>query len=379
MRPLQFLPVALVCAGAPLAAQVKPDSGAFVTRLGNDTIALERFVRTPTHLQVEALTRVPQTRLLYLTVDWDTAGRLTGYQMIDAPAPGSGGPARIRTTATARGDSLRIEVVQGRNTPRVRQLLLGADVPLISPLYSLYDVAIARAHGAPRISMQAQQAALAYSTRWNGDSLTLQPLSGGPIHIRLDARGLMTALDGSETTFKVLVQATAWPEIEETARHFAQQDARGRPMGTLSPRGTARAAVSGAVVSIDYGRPAARGRVIFGNVVPWDHIWRTGANAATQLESTRDLVIGNVTVPAGSYTLWTLPSRRGWQLVINKQTGQWGTTYDREQDLARVPIETRQVRDPEERFIIEIEPQGYGGVIRMTWDRTHAMVPFSVR
>src|SRR5580704_1818688 len=105
----------------------------------------------------------------------------------------------------------------------------------------------------------------------------------------------------------------------------------------LSPRDTARATIGKAHVLVDYGRPSKRGRVIFGSLVPYGQVWRTGANAATTFVIDKDLTIGAQTVPAGTYTLYTLPSASNWLLIINKQTGQWGTEYDQSQDLVRIP------------------------------------------
>jgi hypothetical protein len=380
-RPALQLPAfALFALAGSAAAQVQPDSGAYVTTLGSDTVALERFVVTRLQLRVDALTRVPQTRLLHLIVDWDEAGQLKSYELDDEGAPGSRGPGTIRTVATVRGDSLHIEVTQSGSV-RQRYLPFVADVPLISPLYSLYAVAIKRASEQrdPGIRMLGQQGLVQYATRWKADSLTLDAPGSGPLRVLLDAHGKMRMLDASATTFKVLVRATDWPDIEGLARQFARLDARGQSLGTLSPRDTARLREGGATISIEYGQPAARGRTIFGDLVPWDRVWRTGANAATQLDTNRDLVIGRTLVPAGRYTLWSIPGRRTWRLILNRQTGQWGTEYDSTLDLARILIETRQVRDPVERFTITIERQGVGGVIRMTWGRTQAIVPFTIR
>src|SRR5580704_8423860 len=100
----------------------------------------------------------------------------------------------------------------------------------------------------------------------------------------------------------------------------------------LSPRDTARATIGAAHVLVDYGRPSKRGRVIFGGLVPYGEVWRTGANAATILVTDKDLTIGHQTVPAGTYTLYTIPSASKWQLIINKEVGQWGLTYHQEFD-----------------------------------------------
>jgi hypothetical protein len=145
----------------------------------------------------------------------------------------------------------------------------------------------------------------------------------------------------------------------------------------LSVRDTARATVGGGEVWVDYGRPMKRGREIFGNVVPWNSVWRTGANAATQLNTSIDLVIGGASVPAGKYTLWTLPTPTGWKLIINKQTGQWGTVYDPAQDLVRVDAKVEALPAPVEQLVVAFEPTTAATAITFTWDKTRVSVPVS--
>jgi hypothetical protein len=138
----------------------------------------------------------------------------------------------------------------------------------------------------------------------------------------------------------------------------------------LSPRDTTRATVGTAHVLVDYGRPSKRGRVIFGGLVPYGKVWRTGANAATTFVTDKDLTIGTQTVPAGTYTLYTLPSASSWLLIINKQTGQWGTQYDQSQDLVRIPMTVSSVKSPVEKFVIDFSQ----GNMRLCWDTTVAQV-----
>jgi len=113
-----------------------------------------------------------------------------------------------------------------------------------------------------------------------------------------------------------------------------------------------------------------RGREIFGNVVPWNTVWRTGANEATQFNTSADLVISGATVPAGKYTLWTLPTPSGWKLIINKQTGQWGTEYHPEQDLVRVDAKVETLAAPVEELVIAFE----SGALTITWDKARVSV-----
>jgi Protein of unknown function (DUF2911) len=147
-----------------------------------------------------------------------------------------------------------------------------------------------------------------------------------------------------------------------------------------SPRDTTRATIGSAHLLVDYGRPSKRGREIFGGLVPWNVIWRTGANAATTFTTDKDLTIGGTPVPAGTYTLYSLPQQKGpWSLVISKETGQWGTEYHQDKDLARIPMTVSTVSQPVEKFAITIVPQGNSGTLQLVWDTTQASVPIVVR
>lgn len=151
------------------------------------------------------------------------------------------------------------------------------------------------------------------------------------------------------------------------------QDKSKRP----SPPGIAEATLKGKKVTIEYSRPFMKGRkVVGGELVPYGKVWRTGANEATTLTTEIDLNIGGATIPAGKYTLYTLPSETGWKLIINKQTGQWGTIYDEKQDLVRVDMKTSQLSDPVEQFTILLEPHGDAlAQLSLQWETTQVSVP----
>ena len=147
-----------------------------------------------------------------------------------------------------------------------------------------------------------------------------------------------------------------------------------------SPHETVKATVGGANISIEYGRPYARGRKIMGGLVPYGRVWRTGADAATTLTTSKDLVIGGTTVPAGKITLYTLPGEDQWKLVLNKQTGQWGTEYDQSKDLARVDLTKKTLSAPVDQLTIAIEPgSGNAGTLKISWETTELSAPFTVK
>ncbi len=144
-----------------------------------------------------------------------------------------------------------------------------------------------------------------------------------------------------------------------------------------SPRDTARGTVGNVRVLVDYGRPSKKGRAIFAadGLVPLGQVWRTGANAATTLVTSDDLMVGTTRLPAGTYTLYSVPGPTQWQLVINKQTGQWGTVYDAARDFARVPMTVTKV-PATEQFTVSIDttPNHAAGSLTFRWDTTEAAV-----
>lgn len=151
----------------------------------------------------------------------------------------------------------------------------------------------------------------------------------------------------------------------------AAPSARATAVVTLGmPRVQGQPAPTPMTIKLDYGQPFARGRKIVGGVVPMDTVWRTGANAATTLTTDVDLMIGGTRVPKGSYTLFSLPTSNGWQLIINRKTGQWGTQYEAAQDLARIPLRSTSLAAPLEGFTMWLIPSGDGspeGELRMGW------------
>ena len=141
----------------------------------------------------------------------------------------------------------------------------------------------------------------------------------------------------------------------------------------LSPPAKAEATLSGKKVTIDYSAPSKRDRVIMGGLVPYGQVWRTGANAATTLTTEADLMIGSVHVPKGTYTLYTIPGEKEWTLIVNKQTGQWGTEYNAAQDLGRTTMTVSPVKSTVETFVIGIDKN-----LTLTWENTRASVPVMV-
>jgi hypothetical protein len=150
-----------------------------------------------------------------------------------------------------------------------------------------------------------------------------------------------------------------------------------QPRPILSPRDSVSLSLDTNRIDVNYGRPSTRGRTIMGQLVPWNQVWRTGANQATHLRTNFDMTLGGVPVPRGRYTLWTLPSPTGWKLILNKQTNQWGTSYDAAQDLARCDAKVEHSAANVDTFTIALRVTGKtSGVLSLAWEHTLVSVPF---
>jgi hypothetical protein len=149
------------------------------------------------------------------------------------------------------------------------------------------------------------------------------------------------------------------------------QDKSKRP----SPPGTAEVTLKNKKITIDYSRPSLKGRKVGQELAPYGKVWRTGANEATALNTEIDLNIGGAKVPAGKYTLYTLPSEGTWKLIINKQTGQWGTQYDESQDLARVDMKKTALPQSVEQFTISFDKKNDNTAnLNLDWENTRVSV-----
>jgi Protein of unknown function (DUF2911) len=151
-----------------------------------------------------------------------------------------------------------------------------------------------------------------------------------------------------------------------------------------SPAAENSVTMGGKVISVKYSAPSLRGRTMFGPTgkiskdSTWP-VWRLGADSATAFHTDADLVINGLSVPKGDYTLFALVNVDPWQLIVNKQTGQWGLAYNAKMDLGRVPMTMMKSRAPIEKLKIKVMGVGKKGKIQVDWENTIAAVPFVVK
>lgn len=382
-RPVLVLLSTLALA-APAAADV---SGNFVVKLGQDTTGFEHYTRTATRLDIQQVGRSPRVLQRHLTYDYDKSGAITKFSLVvTAPGAPASAPPMQRIDASFTADSMMMENRRDTSVTRSHFAVPAGTVLWTgaSP-WSLYEgqtMAFAKQKGD---SLTAKGGYLGGDVgfvtvrRLGRDSVVIQT-SNDLYHARIDREGrLLGTLPIIGTAKFSIVRVEKLDMAAMTASFTAREKAAGA-MGVLSPRDTVRATCAGAAMWIDYSRPAMRGRTVFGGVlVPWNVLWRTGANAATQFHTDKALMFGPNELAAGTYTLWTMPSPSGWKLIVNSETGQWGTEHKDAKDMFSVAMDVTSLPQPMERFTMSIEPNAGGGVMHLDWDTTRASVPFTVK
>jgi hypothetical protein len=147
----------------------------------------------------------------------------------------------------------------------------------------------------------------------------------------------------------------------------------------VSPHETVSGTIGAAKMSVTYGRPYMKGRQIFGRLVPYGRVWCPGADEATVFESSQDLQVGDLKVPAGPHTIWILPTAEAWTLIISKEESGFHTRYYPNLDLGRVPLQKSAVTSPVEQLTFEIRGSSpTSGTLAMIWENTEVSVPFTV-
>jgi hypothetical protein len=372
--------VLAVATPAPAIAQ----GGAFVIRLGRDTSAVERYSQTANRIEADAVVRQPRTTLRHFVVDLGPDGRPV-HAELTVFNPGSTTPT-LRQTITVRQDSIIAET--RRDTAVQRRAQAAPAGTMLTQLggsassFVTYDLVAQRLRnqsGSDSVKFVTMNGQTWWAGRLGRDSIWIFD-GNDRYHMHVDGAGHILHANPLSGTQQFTAERVASVDINALATAFGARDQQGQSFGLASPRDTVRSSAGGANLLVDYSRPSKRGRVIFGStIVPWGEVWRTGANAATQFRTDKALEIGGIVVPAGFYTLWTIPSPTGWKLLINSETGQWGTAHKADHDLFQLDMAATTLPQPVERFVISIVPSAQGGTLNLDWDTTRASIPFTVR
>jgi hypothetical protein len=373
--------LSLLAAGPALA----DESGYFVVRLGQDTTFVEHYARTATRIVIENVGRAPRVLERKFTYEFEQ-GEVAKASMV-ATAPGAAAPTQT-IDATFGPDSARVRVQSGSAPPQITTLVVprGTVVVAGTSPWAGYERLLMRFAGEKGDTLRTSLYLLGgNSTTWvrlqrlGRDTISITNGRNDRYDVHVDRAGRILGVLPVAGTQRFSVTRVAKLDLAALAAGFAAREQAGSGMGTLSPRDSVVTSVAGAALWIDYGRPGKRGRVVFGDLVPWGQVWRTGANAATQFRTDKALDFGGTVVPAGFYTLWTVPAADGWTLRFNGETGQWGTAHKPEKDLYSVAMKVSALPEPVERFTIHVDPSADGGTLSLDWDTTRASVAFTVK
>jgi len=357
-----------------------------IVQLGRDTTSVESYTRTENRVEVDQCGRAPRLQRRHFVYDY-TNGALTHFSMVVTP-PGETTPTQ-EVESTVAADSMRTETrtlgqpVKKSSVAWPTGTFLvpsaspwsGYETQVMKLMQSKSDSLVGRMHflGAPT--------ALVVRFRKQGEgTVHVSNERGDAFEARVDKIGHILAVKPIAGTAQYTVNRVPALDVNAMAASFLVREKSGGGLGILSPRDTVEVASGGgAKLWVDYGRPRKRGRVVFGGLVPFGAVWRTGANAATQFKTDKALDFGGTVVPAGFYTLWTVPSPAGWKFIVNSETGQWGTAHNSEKDLYAIDMKMTALPQAVEQFTISLDPTPEGGVLNLDWDTTRASVAFVVK
>jgi hypothetical protein len=373
----------------------------FIARLGRDTVSLESVTRrgnTVTSDEVDRFPRVRQRHTVMTLGPGDAIQRL----VMDIRTPSELAEERERhVVAEVTRDSVHISK-RDKTGEKTSAFATGGTIAVahLPQMYSLYeryfDAALQRAAAAKKTVGDTVLLRQFYIDRefdrFPLHMAVVRLLSNNKAEIEhdwlsgvgeatLDSSRHLLHYSGARTTYRVEVdRLTAPPDVQTIGAQFAALETKNGGVKQLSVRDTARASIGSATFSVDYGRPLARGRQLVGGIIPYDQVWRTGANAATQFPTTATITLAGLTLAPGTYTLWSIPHTNGVDLIVNKQYGQWGTSYLSSRDLGHAPMATEALTTPVEQFTISIVPtDAHHGSLAMEWGSFRWTAPIVVR
>jgi hypothetical protein len=376
MKSLRLAFAFAVLAAAPLSGQV--ERAAYLTLMGNDTLAIEWMEFGQGSVDAWALVRGNRTTFAEYRLAMSEAGELTAYTATVYMGGSSAGEVVSSERLVVEG-STRTMVTLRRGEESSREFT-GApgSVPFVDMLHWPFEMALrwqmsqgGLGDAVPTFTGRGSSFGLID----NGDGTWgLRHPSRGVSTMELDDDGRILWLDGTGSTRAYNLKRVDFGSLDMMAMGQAFAD---RPLGALSGRGQIDDHVAGVSFTGDYGAPVRRGRTIFGGLLAYGRWWRTGANAATQLSFDRDIVIDGEVVPAGDYSLSSIPEEDGGVLIINTRTGQGGQSYDPDLDQARVRMRRSMLDEKVEVFEIRVVEADGGGRIELRWDDVVYWVPFT--
>jgi hypothetical protein len=373
----------------------------FLTTLGHDTISIENITRQGNTLTSDEVDRFPTVRIRHTVVNLNDDGGIRHLVMeIHTPSEPSAQQDR-KVVADVANNKVHLSKTDSTGTvnrdfPTAGSIVV-AHVQQMYSLYELYFAAALKQSAGSKLAagspVQMRQFYIDREfDRFPLGHATVTPLGKGKVEIThdwlsgtgeatMDSGYNMLSYSGTRTTYKVEVKQLATPaDLKDIANRFEAKEAAGGNVKSLSVRDTIRAQIGNAMFTIEYGRPLLRGRGPLGDVIPYDRVWRTGANAATQFTTSTPIKLAGMQVPAGTYTLFTAPHTNGVDLIVNKRSGEWGTEYNSLLDLGTARMISEVAPAPVEEFTISIIPgDNQHGKLVLEWGSFRWIAPIEAK
>jgi hypothetical protein len=370
--------------------QSEPYTASFIGRLGTDTVLVETYTMINNHLYGKAFTRVPEDYIGEFSIHFYPDGSIREFNVNAMDPFNSSIPFNAKSKAfeyrlnmNCRNDTCTYyNSMPGKETevvfkhPAKVMDFVGGWVPLISlmewncmRLIRSGKAAIPLAMvnhniGVRQIGVQKQREDLV--------------IFGGPFleytKIKIDNKGRIRSTDGIGTPWNYIVTRHEPIDIGQMAKRMAKTPGIGIPSGTKA----VQKKIKDTDIKISYGSPYKRGRKIFGGVVPYDSIWRTGAGSPTTITLSHAIKFKNQVIPKGVYSLYSIPKPNEWILIFNTDLKTWPTDPDRRKDFVQITIPAKKTVNVVQQFEIEIEPTARGGLLRFSWDDVVATAEFEV-
>lgn len=358
-------------------------SASFVAKLGTDTVIVETYNMMPNHLFGKAFLRYPIDQVGVFDFHFYPDGSIKHYSMSymhpDSSYISLGGTQGLyceNDTCTwyASGPGSKTEYTNKR--PAKEMNYIGGWTPTLSLIEWNCMRLIKSGKQSLPITMINDYIGIRHVSVSKGKNDTL--IFGGDFleyaKIKTTPDGKITSYDGTATPWNYIVTRHAAIDVDEVAKRLSKTPKIGVP----SPEVSVNFSIEKDTIRLSYGRPFKRGRKIFGGIVPYDSVWRTGAGSPTKISLPYDVQFGKTVVPKGVYSIYTVPRRDQWLLIFNTDLKQWPTEPDRSKDFAIIPMDVHKAAKQTDQFTISIEPLKSGAVIKMVWDETEVVAPFVV-
>jgi hypothetical protein len=375
---------------APVLVRAQTHGG-FVATLGVDTVHAEQFTQVGNQLHGTVVMRTPALRIMHWSMTLDRAGKPVHYDVQAFDADGT----PVLNGYTGAMDYLSDSVVrQGyrKNAADTARMAVAATpypspgIPYIGVSYLMYEHAFAdaraRAAGSGEgkvylLTMIPGQSTPQALRTWfvAPDSAEMDYYGVARSGYKFGSNGALLRADWTGTTYRYRISRVSDIDIDGLIAKWSVAEKAGHGLGPASPRDSARGSAAGVDFTFDYSRPAQRGRVLWGDVVPYDHVWRLGADLATHVTLSADAVIGGTAVPAGRYTLWMLLTHDSTLLVISRAVDVWGTNYAPAKDFARIPMQRVATGDVAERLTLGVRD----GMLQVRWGDVIWQVPVKAK